>query len=48
MNSSIAKKVQDFNVTIFNFIIDSIFIVDQNVKYDDKSKIDKFIVKSTI
>ena len=48
MNSSIVKKVQDFDVTTFNFIIDLIFIVNQDVKYDDKFKIDEFIAKSTI
>ena len=48
MNSLIAKKVQDFDVTIFNFIIDLIFIINQDVKYNDKFKIDEFIAKSTV
>ena len=48
MNLSIAKKVQDFDVTIFNFITDLIFTVNQNVKYDDKFKIDEFIAKLII
>ena len=48
MNSSIAKKVQDFDVTTFNFIVDSIFIINQDVKYNDKFKIDEFIAKLTI
>ena len=48
MNSSIPKKTQNFDVTIFNFIVDSIFIVDQNVKYDNKFKINEFIAKSII
>ena len=48
MNSLITKKIQDFDVITFNFIIDLIFIVNQNVKYDDKFKINKFIAKSTI
>ena len=43
MNSPIAKKVQDFDVTIFNFIINSIFTVNQDVKYNDKFEIDKLI-----
>ena len=48
MNSSIAKKAQDFDVTTFNFIADLIFTVNQDVKYDNKFKINKFIAKSTV
>ena len=48
MNLSIAKKVQNFNITTFNFIINSIFIVNQDVKYNDKFEINKFIIKSTV
>ena len=48
MNSLIAKKTQNFDVTTFNFIVNSIFIVNQDVKYDDKFKIDELIVKSTV
>ena len=48
INSSIAKKVQDFDTIISNFTVDSIFIINQDVKYNDESEINEFIAKSTV
>ena len=48
MNSSIVKKVQDFNTTAFNFTADSILIINQDAKYDEELEIDEFTAKLTV
>ena len=48
MNSSIAKKAQIFNITAFNFTVNSILIVDQDVRYDNEFEIDKLTAKLTV